>query len=153
MSLAIGTQAPDFNLPSTSGRSFQLSKDLVGKPCILYFYPKDFTPGCTQEACDFRDHFSYFEGLEIDIFGISKDSVESHLKFKETHQLPFQLLSDTKGEVAKKYEALVSFLGITRRITYLLDQDHKIVAVYENMFGAGKHIQKMVQLTKAGRHS
>lgn len=150
MALSIGTKAPDFILPSTKGVDFQLSKDIVAKPCILYFYPKDFTPGCTQEACDFRDHFSYFEGLDIDIFGISKDSIPTHLKFKEKYQLPFELLADEKGVVSKKYQALLPFLGTTRRITYLLDKELRVAAVYENMFGAGKHIQKMVQMTKNG---
>lgn len=150
MALSIGSKAPDFILASTKGLDFQLSKDLSNRPCILYFYPKDFTPGCTQEACDFRDHFSYFEGLEIDIVGISKDSISTHLQFKDTHKLPFELLSDEKGEVSKKYQAVLPFVGINRRITYLLDREHRIVAVYENMFGAGKHIQKMVQITRKG---
>lgn len=149
MALSIGSKVPDFTLPSTKGGHFQLSKDLADKPCILYFYPKDFTPGCTQEACDFRDHFSYFEGLDIDIIGISRDSMQTHLKFKQKHKLPFDLLADEKGEVSKKYQALLPIFKTNRRITYLLDKEHRVTAVYENMFGAGKHIQKMVQMTKS----
>jgi peroxiredoxin Q/BCP len=121
---------------------------MAGKPCILYFYPKDFTPGCTQEACEFRDHFAYFKDLSIDVIGISRDSVATHKKFKEANQLPFELLSDERGDVARQYKALLPFLGVTRRITYLLNGEHKIVAAYESMFAAKNHIQKMTEAVK-----
>lgn len=99
MALSKGRKAPDFQLPSSKDRNFRLSETLAGCPCILYFYPKDFTPGCTQEACDFRDNFSFFKELDIDVVGISKDTVATHKKFIETNKLPFELLSDEKGEV------------------------------------------------------
>jgi peroxiredoxin Q/BCP len=148
MALSKGSKAPDFSLPSTEGRTFKLSETLMGKPCILYFYPKDFTPGCTQEACDFRDHFSYFRDLEIDVVGISRDSVKVHQKFKATHKLPFELLADEQGLVSKKYKASLPLLGLSRRITYLLDGNHIIVEVYESMFAAGSHIKKMIAASK-----
>ncbi len=81
---------------------------MKGKPCILYFYPRDFTPGCTREACGFRDQFAEFRGLDIDVTGISRDSVATHLKFKETHRLPFELLADEQGEVATLYKAAIA---------------------------------------------
>ena len=146
MALATQTQAPDFTLPSTQGSDFTLSQQ--GKPLIIYFYPKDFTPGCTIEACDFRDNILFFKGFEIDVVGISKDSLETHQKFKEKYGLPFELLSDKKGEVAKLYKALVPLINIPKRISYLLDKDRKIVAIYENFFGARKHIQEMIQQIK-----
>ena len=149
MPLKVSQLAPDFSLPSTSGKSFSLSHNLSDKPAILYFYPKDFTPGCTKEACSFRDAFSMFRELNITVIGISRDSVETHLKFKEQHQLPFELLSDSDGEVAKQYQALVPFLKVVRRVTYLLDAEHKIAAVYEDMFGAEKHIQQMIEAVSA----
>lgn len=148
MALKINTQAPDFTLASTSGKDVTLSNDLSGKPCIVYFYPKDFTPGCTKEACSFRDHFEEFRGLDIDIFGISRDSIESHLDFKEKHNLPFELLSDPSGKVCKAYKALIPVVGVPKRITYLLDSEHKIVAVNESMFDALGHIQAMIQEVK-----
>ncbi|MEM8966568.1 MAG: peroxiredoxin [Bacteroidota bacterium] len=145
MPLKVPQSAPDFSLPSTSGSTFKLSRDLANQPGIIYFYPKDFTPGCTQEACSFRDSFSVFRDLNITVVGISRDSIESHQKFKEQHRLPFELLSDRSGSVAKKYGALVPFLKVVRRVTYLLDTDHKIAAVYEDMFGAEKHIRQMIE--------
>ena len=96
MALKKGSNAPDFVLESTSGKQFRLSKNL---PCIIYFYPKDSTPGCTEEACSFRDGFSELRGLDINVFGISRDSMSSHQKFKKEHQLPFDLLTDKSGDV------------------------------------------------------
>lgn len=148
MPLKVYQPAPDFSLPSTNGQRFKLSRDLANQPGIIYFYPKDFTPGCTQEACSFRDSFSFFRELNITVVGISRDSIQSHQKFKEQHRLPFELLSDSSGKAASSYEALVPFLKVVRRVTYLLDADHKIAAVYENMFGAEKHIQQMIDSVK-----
>ncbi|WP_448530147.1 peroxiredoxin [Raineya sp.] len=148
MALKVGTLAPDFTLPSTSGKNISLSKDLAGKPCVLYFYPKDFTPGCTKEACEFRDQFATFRNLEVDVFGISRDNIDTHQKFKETHKLPFELLADVNGSVCKAYEALIPIIGIPKRISYLLDKEHKIVAVYQDFFGAEEHIKAMLEKLK-----
>lgn len=144
MALKINTLAPDFELPATNGTNVSLSKDLAGKPCVLYFYPKDFTPGCTKEACEFRDQFAAFRNLNIDVFGISRDDIASHQKFKEQHKLPFELLSDVSGKVCKAYEALIPIIGVPKRISYLLDAEHKIIAVYQDFFGAEEHIKAML---------
>ena len=136
--------APNFTLPSTQGGNFALHQDLASQPGILYFYPKNFTKVCTQEACSFRDAFSVFRELDITVLGISQDSIQSHYKFKQEYELPFELLSDAQGKVAKTYKAVVPLVGMTRRVTYLLDREHRIVAVYENMFNAEKHIKKMI---------
>jgi len=122
MALSINTKAPDFTLASTDGNDFTLSKDMANKACVIYFYPKDFTPGCTQEACSFRDSHHVLANLDIPVFGISRDSIRTHLKFKEAHQLPFELLSDPSGKVCKAYNALVPILKIPKRVTYLLNQ-------------------------------
>jgi peroxiredoxin Q/BCP len=148
MPLSLQQQAPDFALPSTAGNLFRLSETMKNKPCILYFYPKDFTPGCTKEACEFRDQFAQFRGLNIDVIGISRDSVETHLDFKETYKLPFELLADEKGKVATLYKVNILFLPLTRRITYMVDRNHRIAAVYEDMFGAQKHIAAMAEAAK-----
>jgi thioredoxin-dependent peroxiredoxin len=145
MALKIGEQAPDFTLANSNGKPFSLSTDLKDKPCIIFFYPKDFTPGCTKEACAFRDNFSLFEQLDIQVIGISTDTVESHLKFKQEFNLPYELLADTSGEVSKKYKALVPFINISKRITYLLDAHHKIRAVYQELFGYESHIKAMIR--------
>jgi len=149
MALQIGSKAPNIKLESTSGKTFNLGIDLKNKPCIVYFYPKDFTPGCTEEACTFRDAFSEFRDMEIDVLGVSKDSISSHQKFKQQHNLPFELLSDPTGNVCKAYDALVPIIRVPKRITYLLDHDHKVSAVYQDMFGAKKHIQKMLEEMKS----
>ena len=148
MPLNVHTQAPDFTLPSTGGQDFTLSLDLVNKPGILYFYPKDFTAGCTKEACTFRDAFSFFRDANITVVGISRDSLSSHHNFKKQHKLPFELLSDVDGNVAKAYQALIPLLGVVRRVTYLLDADHRIAAVYESMLGAEEHIRQMIEAVK-----
>ena len=146
--LTIGDYAPDIILKDTDDFLFDFKKELKGKLCIIYFYPKDFTPGCTIEACSFRDHFDYFTDLDISIIGISKDSVASHARFKARHDLPFTLLADPDGKVCKQYDALVPLLNIPKRISYLLDKDHKIVEVYQNFFGAHQHIKKMIKLIR-----
>ena len=145
MALKIGTKAPEINLKSTNGKRFILSDEMKGKPCIIYFYPKDFTPGCTEEACTFRDAFSEFRDLEVDVFGISRDTIASHLKFKAAHNLPFELLSDMDGKICKAYDALVPIIALPKRVTYLLDENHSVAAVYQDMFGAKKHIEKMLK--------
>ena len=148
MALSVGDFAPDFTLPSTSGSTFGLSKEGQGKPCILYFYPKDFTPGCTKEACSFRDNIQDFAEYDIDVYGISTDSIPKHQEFKAKYKLPFELLADVEGKVSKAYDAKMPFMNVSKRVTYLLDAEHRIVAVYSDMFGAEKHIQKMIKKVK-----
>ena len=143
MALSVNQPAPDFTLPSTSGSDFNLSRDWPQQGGILYFYPKDFTPGCTKEACGFRDEFSAFQDLDITVVGISQDSLDVHQKFKEAHQLPFELLADRDGQVSRLYQARIPFLGVTKRVTYLLDREHRIAAAYEDMFRADRHIRSM----------
>jgi len=147
MPLIEGQKAPDFTLPSTSGRNFNLYRDMKGKPSILYFYPKDFSVGCTNEACSFRDTFEVFLELNISIFGISRDSIESHQKFRKTLGLPFELLADDGGKVCADYDTQLPFVPLfTKRTTYLLDKDQTIRAVYQNIFSSKKHIKTMVEI-------
>ncbi|MFY0592588.1 peroxiredoxin [Roseivirga sp.] len=145
MALNKGSKAPNFTLPSTDGNNFKLEHNV---PCIIYFYPKDFTPGCTEEACSFRDGFSELRNLDINVFGISRDSLEQHLKFKSTHNLPFELLSDKSGNVCKAYDALLPIVKIPKRVTYLIDSDMTIKAVYSDLFGAKKHLEQMISELK-----
>ena len=137
-------KAPDFNLESTSGDAFNLSEQ-KGEPIILFFYPKNFTKVCTAEVCEFRDAFSEFRNLNVKVIGISQDSIASHHKFKKENKLPFELLSDPKGKVAKLYKATIPVIGMNRRITYLIDKDLKIKAIYENMFTADQHVKEMIE--------
>ncbi len=131
-------QASDFKLPDQDGKTHQLS-DYHGKWVIIYFYPKDDTPGCTTEACNFRDSFHELQAKGVVILGISKDSVKSHKKFAEKNNLNFPLLSDETKEVINAYHAWgeKKFMGKTyegiRRTTYLINPKGEIVKTYENI--------------------
>ncbi len=130
-----GDAAPEFSLPDQFGAVESLVKQR-GKWVLVYFYPKDDTPGCTKEACMIRDGFPFFEKLDVTIFGISVDSIASHKKFAEKHRLPFTLLSDEKKEVVTAYGAWgkKKFMGHeylgTNRISFLIDPKAKIAKVY-----------------------
>ncbi len=129
--LAVGTKAPDFALPDQNGEVRKLS-DYRGKRVILYFYPKDMTSGCTSQACSFRDRFPQIQEKGAVVLGISKDSVESHKRFEETHGLPFTLLSDADFEVIPAYDIVKPKKDGTPsksliRTTYLIDEDGVIV--------------------------
>lgn len=148
--LPVGEKAPNFTLPSTSGKDFTLYVDMLLRPCILYFYPKDFTTGCTEQACGFRDTFDTFIDLDISIIGISRDDITTHLRFKKELSLPFELLADAGGEISKRYGTVPALMPFfTKRTTYLLDKHQRIVSAYENIFSSGKHIQEMVEKVKA----
>lgn len=148
MALPVGTQAPDFTLAATSLGSITLSKDLAEKSVILYFYPKDFTPGCTTEACEFRDQFAAFRELDIPVFGISRDNLATHEKFKKTHRLPFELLADESGKVCKAYDALLPLIKMPTRVTYLLNSNHQIVGVFQGLFENKAHVSAMIKQLK-----
>ena len=133
--LKIGNTAPDFALASSSGEVTGL-KSLRGRKVVLYFYPKDMTPGCTQEACDFRDNMARLTGRGVAVLGVSSDSPASHTKFKDKYSLPFELLSDPEFAVTKIYGAYGSKLLYgqkvtgTIRTTYLIDERGKIAALW-----------------------
>lgn len=138
MPIKSGIPAPDFELLDDTGEVRKLS-DFRGKPVILYFYPKDDTPGCTTEACNFRDDYSAYEKADVVILGISPDSVKSHVKFKEKFGLPFPLLADEDHEVCEMYDvwALKKFMGReymgVLRTTFLIDAQGQIVRVFEKV--------------------
>jgi len=136
--LKIGNKAKDFKLPDQDEKTHKLS-DYLGNFVLIYFYPKDDTPGCTKEACMLRDDFPNFKKIKAKILGISADSVKSHKKFAEKYNLPFTLLSDEKREVLEKYGAIKeksmfgkTFLGISR-ISYLIDKEGKVAKIYLNV--------------------
>lgn len=140
--LEAGTKAPDFTLASTDGYSRSLS-DFKGKTVVLYFYPKDMTPGCTMEACDFRDQNARFSELNATVLGISPDPVEKHLKFAEKHTLPFTLLADVDHMTAEAYGCWQlkknfgkEYYGIVRS-TFIIDKDGNIAKVYTKVKVAG----------------
>ena len=133
--LEVGTTAPDFTLPNQHDKEYTLS-DYKGKWVVLYFYPKDMTPGCITEACTFRDELPDFSKIGAEIFGISKDSVARHKKFAEKYDLPFSLLSDENGNVCETYETWQKkklygreFMVIVRS-SYIIDPKGNIAEVY-----------------------
>ncbi|HEY0905884.1 MAG TPA: peroxiredoxin [Methylophilus sp.] len=129
--LSVGALAPDFTLPDQAGQSRSL-KDWQGQWLILYFYPKDDTPGCTREACHFRDDIQQFRTLGAQVVGISVDTVASHGDFARKHGLQFPLLADTNGKVADRYGALFDLVVFqaARRMTYLIDPQGRIAQSY-----------------------
>jgi len=133
-----GAEAPGFTLPTDGGGSLSLS-DLKGRPVVLYFYPRDDTPGCTVEACDFRDHIPDFSGVNAAVIGVSTDSVASHDKFKAKYNLPFTLAADENHAVAEAYGVWVEknrygrkYMG-TERSTFLIDADGKVAKVWRKV--------------------
>ena len=128
--LAIGDPAPDFSLVDEKGMPVSL-KDFLGKKIVvLYFYPKDFTSGCTTEACRFRDDYKIYQDKGAVVIGISLDSVESHSKFSEKYSLPFDILSDKNKEVAKAYDVLGIGGLVTKRVTFIIDKKGKIARIF-----------------------
>ena len=136
--IKIGATAPDFTAPTDGGGTVRL-KDLRGKKVVLYFYPKDNTPGCTTESCDFRDAQAKFEAKDAVILGVSPDSVKSHDKFKEKFDLPFTLISDEDHKIAEAYGVWQEksmygrkYMGI-QRSTFVIDEKGKIAAIYDKV--------------------
>lgn len=143
-----GTLAPDFELPDQTGASVKLSSFRGGRPVVLYFYPKDDTPGCTTEACSFRDDKAAFEALDAEVLGVSFDSVVSHQKFVRKYGLNFRLLADEKKEVGKRYGVVGTFFA--KRVTYLIDKEGRIAKVFPKVSPA-KHsaeVQAALQALK-----
>jgi len=129
--LSVGNQAPNFILKDQNNLSHNLN-DYKGSWVILYFYPKDDTPGCTTQACDFRDAVERIISSRSIVFGVSLDSVESHKRFAEKNNLPFSLLSDQDGNVSKAYDSLNSFISFkaSKRNTFIIDPEGKIAKIY-----------------------
>ena len=136
--IKVGSTAPDFKVKNTAGDEVRL-KDLRGKKVVLYFYPKDDTPGCTKEACSFRDSFADFKKRGIEVLGVSTDSEASHKKFTAKYKLPFTLLADTDHAVADAYGVYgeKKFMGRTymgvKRMTFLIDEKGKVKKVFEKV--------------------
>lgn len=143
--------APDFTLPDETGTQRKLS-DYLGKPVVLYFYPKDDTPGCTTEACSFRDDYSDYEKEGVVILGVSPDSPKSHAKFKAKFQLPFTLLADENHQVCQMYDVwgLKKFMGRQYegvfRTTFLINAEGQILRVFENVKPAGHSAEILAAL-------
>ena len=151
--LQVGDSAPRFSLEDQSGQTVTLA-DLKGQPVVLYFYPKDMTPGCTQEACDFRDSIAKLNKIKATVLGVSKDSVDSHKRFAEKYNLNFSLLSDVDGKTCEDYgvwqeKSLYGrkFMGIVR-MTFLIGPDQKIKKIYPKVKVQG-HVDAIIEDLKS----
>ena len=149
--LEIGTKAPDFTLPDQNGNMHSLS-EYRGKKVILYFYPKDNTPGCTKQACGFAERFPQFTEKGAVVLGISKDSVASHKKFEEKYDLPFTLLADPELVAIQAYDVWQekknygkTYMGVVRS-TYLIDENGKIVKAFDKVKAADNPEQMLGEL-------
>ncbi|OFX16264.1 hypothetical protein A3K71_02760 [archaeon RBG_16_50_20] len=141
-----GDNAPDFEGPTTEGKTLGL-KDFLGKKnVVLYFYPKDDTPGCTKEACSFRDNLQPIRSLGAEIIGVSVDSVESHKKFSTKFSLPFPLISDKEKRIATAYGVL-RVTGTTNRVTFIIDKNGKIAKIFPKV-DVSKHTEEVVAAIK-----
>ncbi len=148
MSLKPGDSIPHFSLKDQNGTDFDSSVLVGKKPFVIYFYPKDDTPGCTKEACSFRDSYEDFTALGAEVIGISSDSERSHRKFASKHQLPFILLSDPKKKVSKLFGIKNYVFGLVPgRETYVFDKEGKVIMAF-NSINATEHIKKALSALK-----
>ena len=148
MAIQVGDVVPQFSALDTNGNRFDSASVIGKKPVVLYFYPKDNTPGCTAQACSFRDQYEDFLDLGAEVIGISSDGLASHQKFTAQYQLPFLLLSDTDQKIRKLFGVPTAFLGLLPgRVTYVIDTKGVVQMLFNSMF-AGQHIPKALEAVK-----
>jgi peroxiredoxin Q/BCP len=145
----VGIVAPHFALPSQTGEMVSLIDFLGRKPVVLFFYPKDDTPGCKREVCAFRDDYEQFDGLDAEVVGVSSDSVESHRRFAENHNLPFTLLSDEGGKVRQLYGVPSTFGLLPGRVTYVIDKEGVVKHVFSSQLAASRHVEEALGALRA----
>ncbi len=146
--LKVGDQAPDFSLPNQSGDNVNL-RDFAGKKIVvLYFYPKDFSSGCTAEACTFRDNYEVFKEAGAEVIGISSQSVDSHKRFALANMLPFTLLSDENGKIRELYGATSAFGLLAGRVTYVIDKKGIIRHIFSSQLNPKRHIEEALKIIK-----
>lgn len=153
MTVTVGKKVPAFSIPATGGKALGL-KDFKGKRLVLYFYPKDSTPGCTTEGQDFRDHHEQFEKANCAILGVSQDSLKRHDNFKSKHDFPFELLSDEDGTLCELFDVIKlkkmygkEFMGIERS-TFLIDENGKLVQEWRKV-KVPDHVTEVLAAVKA----
>ena len=155
MNVKVGSVAPGFTLPSQAGEMVSLEEFFGRKPVVLFFYPKDDSPGCTREVCAFKDNFEEFGELDAEVIGISSDSVESHMSFAVKHDLPFTLLSDEAGNIRRLYGVPKTFGLFPGRVTYVIDREGVVRHVFASQLSVKRHVQEALtalrsDVSKAG---
>ena len=146
--IQVGDKAPDFTLPSQAGEQVRLSDRLGERVVVLYFYPKDETPGCTKEACAFRDSHEIFTEAGAEVIGVSSDSVVKHAAFAGHHNLPFTLLSDEGGKVRKSYGVPATLGLLPGRVTYVIDRAGTVRHVFNSQASIGRHVNDALDVVK-----
>jgi peroxiredoxin Q/BCP len=147
--IKIGSSIPAFKLPDQNGNLFDINSVLGKKNLVIYFYPKDDSPGCTKEACSFRDQFDVFKEADAVIIGISGQSVKSHKEFAEKHRLSFTLLSDEGNKIREQFGVPTNFLGLLPgRVTYIADKTGKVIYVFNSQMQAAKHVDEALRILK-----
>ena len=150
MKVIEGGKVPSFELKNQNGELFSVDSVLAKKNLVIYFYPKDDTPGCTKEACTFRDQFAVFADADAMIIGISAQSPESHLSFAQKHRLNFTLLSDSNNRVRKLFGVKGDLFGmIPGRVTYIINKEGRVVYVFDSQFDAEKHVHEALRVLKS----
>lgn len=144
--LKVGDEAPELELPDDTGRTVRLS-DHRGEWVVLFFYPADDTPGCTAEACEFRDVHKELVDMGAAVYGVSRDGVKSHAAFRKRHKMPFALLSDEEGRALKDYHAYGLFTH-PKRVTYVIDPDGVVADIYESQIRAKQHAHRALEVLK-----
>jgi thioredoxin-dependent peroxiredoxin len=146
--IKIGSSIPEFKLPDQNGNMFDINSVIGKKNIVIYFYPKDDSPGCTKEACSFRDQFEVFKEADAVIIGISGQSVKSHKEFAEKHRLSFTLLSDEGNKIRKLFGASSGLGILPGRVTYVADKKGKVVYVFNSQTQATKHVDEALRILK-----
>jgi peroxiredoxin Q/BCP len=146
--IGVGDRAPDFEVPLADGSRVRLAELLARGPVVAFFYPKDQTPGCTAEACSFRDAYAAFSDGGAQVVGISSDSTASHAAFAQAHGLPFPLVSDTGGTVRKAYGVPKTLGILPGRVTYVIDRAGIVRLVFNSMFEPQKHVAAALDVLK-----
>lgn len=145
MALQIGDRIPEFSAKNQNGNSFESASIIGKKPVVIYFYPKDNTPGCTTQACGFRDQYEDFKDLGAEVIGISSDSIASHEKFAQQYKLPFILLADSDKKIRNLFGVKSNLFGlIPERVTYVADQNGIVRLIFDSMM-ATNHIPKALE--------
>lgn len=143
--LKIGDRAPNFTLSSATGENVSLSDFLGKKAVVIYFYPKDDTPGCTAESCAFRDNYDVFTNAGAEVMGISGDSVASHQQFASKYQLPFILLSDSQNQVRKLFDVPATLFVLPGRVTYVIDKEGIVRHIFNSMLDFKAHVDEAIK--------
>jgi peroxiredoxin Q/BCP len=147
--IGVGQQAPDFGLPDRNGKTVRLSDFRGRQAVVLYFYPKDDTPGCTKEACAFRDQYEVFKEAGAEVIGVSSDAENAHEKFASKYQLPFVLLTDRGGAVRKQYGVPATLGLLPGRVTFVIDRQGVVRHVFNSQFQATKHVDEALSALRA----